>query len=158
MYIHTYIYICIYIDGYMYIYTYTYIFTYTFMISCALLRLFRAGMSLGWGAGTLKWQLNSDTQLTNSLQACVDNLLSWDTIWHELGMTSLQKRRLTACPYSSWWIARAWAADARGTAEPTFMNVPFRRRVVMVALGRPRAGAGSYHVTALRLVVKKYVL
>jgi len=31
---------------------------------------------------------------------------------------------------------RAWAADARGTAEPAFKNVPTGQRVVMVALGR----------------------
>jgi len=30
-------------------------------------------------------------------------VLGWrvSTVWHELGMTGLQKRRLTACPYSS---------------------------------------------------------
>jgi len=86
-----------------------------------------------------------DTELTTDelLRACVDNLLSlgWrvSTIWHELGMTGLQKCSLTACPYSRWWIARAWAADARGTAAPAFMNVPFEPRVVMVALGTPTA-------------------
>jgi len=54
-------------------------------------------------------------------------------------MTGLQKRRLTACPFSSPLTNQhelGRAADARGTAQPAFMNVPIGRRVVMAALGR----------------------
>jgi len=90
-----------------------------------------------------------DTQLQTDelLRACVDNLLSWDDESARSG-TSLGWRVCRSVDWQHvhtavhWRIDRTWAADARKTAEPAFMNVPIVRRVVMAALGRqPRRRA-----------------
>ena len=71
-----------------------------------IIGLFRAGTSLGWGSGTLNQQLMSCSELV--LTTCC------------LGMTI----------HHDW----AWAADARGTTEPAFKNVPIGWRAMMVTL------------------------